>query len=503
MTENFYTTNRYCYWVTLCSLKCIYEASMASMFQSCRLNLDRNLYSSLFFAIVFSGLSKLTSDPRSPIRKSSLEVLFNILKDHGHLFSRQFWVGVINTIVFPIFSSLHDKKEMDEDENDEYSEGTTWDSDTCTVAADCLVDLFVSFFNVIRSQLPGVVSILTGYIRSPIQGPASTGVAALMRLAGDLGNRLSEDEWREIFLALKQAATLTVPGFMKVLRTMDDVNVLGIAQSYYDVDVASDQGLSADGLDDDDLQMASYIVSRMKSHIAMQLLIIQVSFLLIFQFCSCSCFLGYKIFRHSFNQVITDLYKSHTQPFSEANISIILDIFSSVATHSQKLNSNTVLHKKLQKACSILEISDPPVVHFENESYRSYLNFLQNMLADSPSLTNATLVESELVVVCEQILHIYLKCTGAPSEKKEPNQPVLHWILPLGSAKKEEVAARTSLVVSALEVIRGFERDLFKRCVQRLFPLLVDLVRSEHSSGEVQLVLSSILQSCIGPIIMQ
>ncbi|KAG7022783.1 Brefeldin A-inhibited guanine nucleotide-exchange protein 1, partial [Cucurbita argyrosperma subsp. argyrosperma] len=436
---------------------------------------DKDDYAS-YWVPLLAGLSKLTSDPRSPIRKSSLEVLFNILKDHGHLFSRQFWVGVINTIVFPIFSSLHDKKEMDEDENDEYSEGTTWDSDTCTVAADCLVDLFISFFNVIRSQLPGVVSILTGYIRSPIQGPASTGVAALMRLAGDLGNRLTEDEWREIFLALKQAATLTVPGFMKVLRTMDDVNVLGIAQSYYDVDVASDQGLSADGLDDDDLQMASYIVSRMKSHIAMQLLIIQV---------------------------ITDLYKSHTQPFSEANISIILDIFSSVATHSQKLNSNTVLHKKLQKACSILEISDPPLVHFENESYRSYLNFLQNMLADSPSLTNATLVESELVVVCEQILHIYLKCTGAPSEKKEPNQPVLHWILPLGSAKKEEVAARTSLVVSALEVIRGFERDLFKRCVQRLFPLLVDLVRSEHSSGEVQLVLSSILQSCIGPIIMQ
>lgn len=163
-------------------------------------------------------------------------------------------------------------------ENDEYSEGTTWDSDTCAVAADCLVDLFVSFFNVIRSQLPGVVTILTGFIRSPIHGPASTGVAALMRLAADLANRLTENEWREIFLALKEAATLTVPGFLKVLRTMDDINVPGISQSCYDLDVASDQGLSTDGLDDDELQTASYIVSRMKSHISMQLLIIQVSF---------------------------------------------------------------------------------------------------------------------------------------------------------------------------------------------------------------------------------
>lgn len=220
----------------------------------------------------------MTSDPRSPIRKSSLEVLFNILKDHGHLFSRQFWVGVINSVVFPIFNSLHNKKEEDMNENDEYPEGSTWDSDTCAVAADCLVDLFVNFFNVIRSQLPGVVVILTGFIRSPIQGPASTGVAALMRLAGDLGNKLTDSEWREIFLALKEAATLTVPAFIKVLRAMDAVNVPRISQSYDDMDVASDLDLSTDGLDDDDLHTASYIASRMKSHISMQLLIIQVSF---------------------------------------------------------------------------------------------------------------------------------------------------------------------------------------------------------------------------------
>ncbi|KAA0059594.1 brefeldin A-inhibited guanine nucleotide-exchange protein 1 isoform X1 [Cucumis melo var. makuwa] len=436
---------------------------------------DKDDYAS-YWVPLLAGLSKLTSDPRSPIRKSSLEVLFNILKDHGHLFSRQFWVGVINSVVFPIFNSLHDKKEVDMDENDKYTEGSTWDPDTCAVAADCLVDLFISFFNVIRSQLPGVVTILTGFIRSPIQGPASTGVAALMRLAGDLANRLTENEWREIFLALKEAATLTVPGFLKVLRTMDDINVPGISQSCYDVDAASDQGFSTDGLDDDDLQTASYIVSRMKSHISMQLLVIQV---------------------------ITDLYKNHTQPFSEGNISIILEIFSSISTHAQKLNSDTVLLKKLQKACSILEISDPPMVHFENESYQSYLNFLQNMLANNPLLSNSSLVESELVTVCEQILHIYLKCTGTPNELKETNQPVRHWILPLGAARKEELAARTSLVVSALRVLCGFERDLFKRYVPQLFPLLVELVRSEHSSGEVQVVLSIIFQSCIGPIIMQ
>jgi brefeldin A-inhibited guanine nucleotide-exchange protein len=229
-------------------------------------------------------LSKLTSDPRSAIRKSSLEVLFNILKDHGHLFSLPFWTGVFDSVIFPIFTCVSDKRDM-QIEDDEFSpasrsphsEGSTWDSETSVVAAQCLVDLFVSFFDIVRSHLPAVVSILTGFIRSPVQGPASTGVAALMRLASDLGSRLSQNEWRDIFLALKEAATSSVPAFMKVLRSMDKIEVPGNAQSYSDLETSSDHILTNDDLEDDNLQTAQYVVSRLRSHIAMQLLVVQVS----------------------------------------------------------------------------------------------------------------------------------------------------------------------------------------------------------------------------------
>lgn len=210
-------------------------------------------------------------------------MLFNILKDHGHLFSRPFWTGVFDSVVFPIFTCVSDKRDM-QIEDDEYSqasrsphsEGSTWDSETSVVAAQCLVDLFVSFFDVIRSHLPAVVSILTRFIRSPVQGPASTGVAALMRLASDLGSRLSQDEWRDIFLALKEAATSSVPAFMKVLRSMDKIEVPDNAQSYTDLETSSDHIMTNDDIEDDDLQTAQYVVSRLKSHIAMQLLVVQV-----------------------------------------------------------------------------------------------------------------------------------------------------------------------------------------------------------------------------------
>ncbi|KAF4363911.1 hypothetical protein G4B88_004211 [Cannabis sativa] len=439
-----------------------------------------------FWVPLLTGLSKLTSDPRSAIRKSSLEVLFNILKDHGHLFSPQFWTGVFNSVVFPIFDAVSDKKDIVKEDDQSASrsshlEGSMWDSETSSIAAECLIDLFVSFFDIVRSQLPGVVSIFTGFLRSPVQGPASTGYAALVRLSDDLGSRLSENEWREIFLALKEVTTSTVPGLTKVLRSMDRIDVPGISQSNNNDMEMSDQDLTNDDLEEDNLQTASYVVSRIKSHISMQLLIVQV---------------------------VTDLQRTHLKSSSVANTSIVLEILSTTTTHAHQLNLEIMLQKKLQRVCSILELTPPPIVHFENESYQNYLNFLQNLLNNS-SLCEEIDIEAELVSVCEQILHIYVSCTGSLSSpqqqqpQKPANQRVLHWILPLGSAKKEELAARSSLVVLALRALSGLERESFKRHVSQFFPLLVDLVRSEHSSGEVQRVLGDMFHSCIGPIIVE
>ncbi|XWS68375.1 hypothetical protein CRYUN_Cryun04dG0084600 [Craigia yunnanensis] len=437
-----------------------------------------------YWVPLLTGLSKLTSDSRLTIRKSSLEVLFNILKDHGHLFSHTFWIGVFSSVVLPIFNGVCEKRDMPvKDEQDSptpkspHPDGSTWDTETSAVAAQCLVDLFISFYNVLRPQLSNVVSVLTGYLRSSIQGPASTGVAAMFRLTGELGSRLSEDEWREIFLALKEAATSPLPGFMKLLRAMDDIKVPDNSLSYASTETSSDHGLTNDDLEDDNLQTVAYVVSRMKSHIAVQLLIMQV---------------------------ITDMYKTHLQFLSAANINIIVEIFSSIASHAQQLNSETTLQKKIQNACSILELSDPPMVHFENEAYQNYLNFLQDLVKNNPSVSEEMNLESLLVAVCEKILQIYLNCTDYQFVlQKSVEKPVTHWILPLGSAKREELAARTPILVSSLKALSGLERDSFRKYIANFFHLLVDLVRSEHSSGEVQLVLSNLFQSCIGPIIMQ
>ncbi|KAK4491498.1 hypothetical protein RD792_002248 [Penstemon davidsonii] len=431
-----------------------------------------------FWVPLLSGLSRLTSDPRSAIRKSALEVLFNILKDHGHLFSKSFWASVFESVIFPIFSFTHDSKETLKEydcssptSRSPHPDGSIWDSESSTVSAECLVDLFAHFFNLVRPQLCGVVSILSGFIIIPGQGPSNAGVAALMRLAADLRGRLSEEEWRNIFFCLKKAAESSLPGLRKLLKTMENIEVPDISQPSNDAESSFSHGVKNDNFEDDNLQTAAYVVSRIKGHIGVQLLIIQV---------------------------VTDLYKMHWQSLSLDTVIIILEIYSSIAFHSHDLNSQTNLLLKLEKTCSILEISDPPMVHFENESYQNYINFLHDLLMNNPSLTKEKNIEAELVSVCEKVLQIYLDCAGLGH-----SETVKHCFLPLGSAKKEELAARTPLALSVLRILGSLERDSFRKYVPRLFPMLVDLVRSEHSSREVQRVLSNIFQSIIGPIVMK
>lgn len=443
---------------------------------------DKDEHASYWIPLL-TGLSSLTSDPRLAIRKSALEVLFNILKDHGHLFSRSFWITVINSVIFPVFKFVSDKKENNNDQSPPASifshpEPSTWDSETSSVATRCLIDLFVNFFPVMRAQLTEVVSLLAGLFRNPSHGSASTGVSALMRLVGDLGGMLTEDEWSCIFLSLKETSASMLPGFLKLVRIMDRIEMPNVAQSYSysysydDGETLTDNG-TTENYEDDNLQTAGYVVSRMKTHISMQLLIMQVT---------------------------TDLYNMHQHLLKASSVKIVLEIFSQTMSHAHQLSSETGLHLKLQRACSILEISDPPVVHFENESYQNILNLLHHLLMSNSSLSDEMGIEARLFSICEEVIEIYLKCSRLEEVKPVA---VVRWILPLNSAVKEELGARTSLLVSALRVLSEVDKDCFRKYASRLFPLLVELVRCEHSSREVQPVLSNLFQTCIGPIIIK
>jgi brefeldin A-inhibited guanine nucleotide-exchange protein len=181
---------------------------------------------------------------------------------------------------------------------------------------------------------------------------------------------------------------------------------------------------------------------------------------------------------------------------------IMLEMLSAITSHASEVSSESALLTKFHKSCSLLEVPEPAVIHFENESYQSYLKILQALLHDNPSLSRDMNTESQIMLVSEKILRTYLNCAGhEPSKDASGRDLVVHWALPLGAAKKEELSARTSVVLHVMRLLGGLERECFRRNLPLLFPLLANLIRCEHSSGEVQVALYGIFQSSIGPII--
>lgn len=145
------------------------------------------------------------------------------------------------------------------------------------VAARSLVDLFVTFFDVMRSQFTYVVEILSSYIRSPYRLSSSTGTSCLLQLTEHLGRNLSEKEWRHIFLVLKNSAASSFPVANQVVETMSKIEIPDRFQSYSDAGDYSDQ----ESVDDDDeedanMEKASYAIVRLKDHIAVVFSIIEV-----------------------------------------------------------------------------------------------------------------------------------------------------------------------------------------------------------------------------------
>ncbi|XP_051130955.1 brefeldin A-inhibited guanine nucleotide-exchange protein 1-like [Andrographis paniculata] len=438
-----------------------------------------------FWDPLLSGLSTLTLDPRPPVRKSALEVLFNILKDHGHLFPQPFWNSIFDSAIFPVFNSTKEAAQKDDDGNDDRLspkargstplDGNDSEYETNALAGECLVDLFVHFFDQVRPQHRRVLSILAIFVRDPNQaGPSNAGVAALMRLATDLKDKLSDEEWSDIFLCLHDAAGSDLPHITKLLEKMNCIEVPDASSHNNGTDLSSDHADASENDTDKEMQTAAYIISQIKNHIAVQLLIIQV---------------------------VTDLYKMHWQYLSLNPVSIVLDAFSSIARRSHELNSNQILLSKVEKACSYLEISCPQTVHFENDSYHNYLNFLHDQLAHNAALSKELDMESKLLQTCNEMLQMYLDCAGF-GHKDNGSKNSQSYCVSFASGQKEELAARSPLVLSVMRVLVGLERDSFRRYISPLFPSLVDLIRVKHSSREVQHFLSNIFQSCIGPIIM-
>ncbi|KAK8339510.1 hypothetical protein V6Z12_A08G038900 [Gossypium hirsutum] len=372
---------------------------------------DDHLY---FWLPLLAGLSKLGFDPRPEIRESALQVLFETLSNHSHLFSLPLWEKVL--------------------------------------------------------------SLLVSFIKRPHQSLAGIGIAAFVRLMTNSGYVFLEEKWLEVVSSIREAVNATLPDFSYFVS--GDIMLEGDGNVLNDQSNKASHGSDMARDDSESLgkQRLYASLSDTKCRAAIQLLLIQATM---------------------------EIYNINRTRISAKNILVLVDAMHDVASHAHGINNDTILRTKLQEFGRMTQMQDPPLLRLENESYQFCLTFLHNLILDRPPSFEEAEIKSHLVGLCQEVLLFYIEsaCSGQTSVTSADGQT--QWMIPLGSGKRKELAARAPLVVVTLQTICSLGDTLFEKNLAKFFPLLSNLISCEHGSNEVQAALSDMLNSSVGPLLLQ
>ncbi|PHT93569.1 Brefeldin A-inhibited guanine nucleotide-exchange protein 2 [Capsicum annuum] len=442
---------------------------------------DDHLY---FWFPLLAGLSELSFDPRPEIRKSALQVLFDTLRNYGHHFSLSLWERVFESVLFPIFDYVrHTIDPSGEnspahgiDAEDGEPDQDAWLYETCTLALQLVVDLFVKFYNTVNPLLKKVLFLLVNFVKRPHQSLAGIGIAAFVRLMSNAGNLFSEDKWLEVVLSLKEAANATIPDFSFLLN--ENNNYWSQEEDMAENDNAETTETDTPDEDLENLRRHRLYdaISDVKCRAAVQLLLIQA---------------------------VMEIYNMYRPQLSSKNIIVLFDAMHGVASHAHTINSDTTLRSKLLQFSSMTQMQDPPLLRLENEAYQICLSFLQNLVQDKPTGFEDSEVETYLVNLCREVLHFYIEIARSGQMSESSLGAQLRWLIPLGSGRRRELAARAPLVIATLQAMCSLGDASFEKNLSGFFPLLSSLISCEHGSNEIQLALSDMLSSSVGPVLLR
>lgn len=191
---------------------------------------------------------------------------------------------MFESVLFPIFDyvrhaidpSGENSQEQGLDNDTEELDQDAWLYETCTLALQLVVDLFVKFYNTVNPLLKKVLMLLVSFIKRPHQSLAGIGIAAFVRLMSNAGDLFSDEKWLEVVLSLKEAAHSTLPDFSFIINGDSTIRTQELASSRENSEETAVSG-RPDG--DSERMRAHHLyacMSDVKCRAAVQLLLIQV-----------------------------------------------------------------------------------------------------------------------------------------------------------------------------------------------------------------------------------
>jgi brefeldin A-inhibited guanine nucleotide-exchange protein len=181
---------------------------------------------------LLKGLSDLTFDKRAEIRRSALEVLFDILDFHGERFSPGFWFEAYHKVLLPIFDRVRfDETNVEKQDEDEGED--SWVFHTTQRCLDLLVDLTAKRRERIltsensrgKETLGALFDLFVSLCLTSSKKLASCGVGAMHRLlSSNAADALDEHGWSVAVDALARAMEATKPDVKSLNANVNDAD---------------------------------------------------------------------------------------------------------------------------------------------------------------------------------------------------------------------------------------------------------------------------------------
>ncbi|WIA22572.1 hypothetical protein OEZ86_009559 [Tetradesmus obliquus] len=481
---------------------------------------DEHVY---FWFPLLAGLSELTFDPRPEIRRSALEVLFDVLMTHGGSFAESFWARIFERVLLPIFD--HVRAEVTDTttftSERRRAQEDAWLYETCTHCLQHLVDLFGQFHEPMGPLLPRLLELLRGFIARSHASLASVGVAAYTRLLASCGGQLDDEAWQQVIGMLQQVMRDTLPDAVELvtppLRAAGSTDVqapgtpLAAAAAAAGASLAGGQPRPPYSLREG-VGMRRLVKFRVQAGV--QLLLVQAA---------------------------SEVYAQHYHHMAPDAMVLLADALQQVSQHARAANTDIGLRKRLaaqQAADRVPEercIPDPPLLRQEAEASHAYLSVLMHVASSSggripgwagaQQAAQAMQASERLVALSYAVLERFGLGTDAGSssqqqQQQQQQQPYsngnagggLSRLSAVGkggssgslvsiAAASVEYTAFAPLVVSTLKALSTLERATFQAQLGRFFPVLTALMACEHAPADVQRALSELFLTRVGPLL--
>lgn len=161
----------------------------------------------LWFPVLFGFHDIIMTGGELEVRSRALNYLFQVLLEYGDHFEYDFWDLVCHELLFPIFSVLSNKWELNNvDDNDKLS---VWLSTTLIQALRNMISLFTHYFDALSRLLNGYLTLLILCICQENDTIARIGRSCLHSLLIDNATKFDDKQWEQISDAFSNLFELT------------------------------------------------------------------------------------------------------------------------------------------------------------------------------------------------------------------------------------------------------------------------------------------------------